>query len=177
MSLAERRVLPRNKLHLALRLGAIDIDAGLLQPSDVMFASRFDDVKSLLTMRQTFGDERSEHAMPLLVRGKKCTDMSKAIDHGAREMNLALGQRPERRCKRLLRVRLEEDPFCPRAPDLINQFVRLMRGQNEDLSLRSIFHDPARGFQTVQVRHGHIEKDDIGPELPGLLDSFSSIRC
>ena len=54
MSLAERRVLPRNKFRLALRLGAIDIDAGFLQPSDVMFASRFDDVKGLLTVRQTF---------------------------------------------------------------------------------------------------------------------------
>ena len=67
---------------------------------------------------------------------------------------------------------LSRYPLAPGAERLANVDRILVHAEDDDLRLGVVFHDAARGFHAVDLRHGDIHDDHVRPQLLGEAHGF-----
>jgi hypothetical protein len=61
--------------------------------------------------------------------------------------------------------------------DLLNEFIGLVHGENEDFGFGERFVNAASRLDTVQQGHANIEDENIGLEFGGFFDGFAAVGC
>jgi hypothetical protein len=133
----------------------------------------------------TFGEE--SHDFPL-TRGQTlarfgsiatpfraaCDARKQNLGHFAGEKWLMPRERFDRFDKKLRRFRLQDEALYPGLENLGNQFLGLVRGEDENLRLWQTASDLNGRIEAIQLGHAHIHHDNVGRECEGLLDGLTA---
>ena len=100
--------------------------------------------------------------------------MTRTSDAPAAEVNGVVRKRLDT-SQHVVGARFENDSLRACSQRLLGQFLRLVHRQQKDLRVGSFFEDLTCRFEAVDLRHRHVQQDDIGPEAQRLRDCFASV--